>query len=89
MTAVLTKSQSGSIPVRKKEVLEMKSKVLRIALLAVAIIICLSVGLYAAHSFSQAKASNAASLTATDNAGGPHIVYPTQETDRRLLRKAK
>ena len=66
----------------------MKTKVLRIALLAVAIIICLSVVLYAAHSFSQAKASKAATITATDNAG-PKIVYPTKETDRGLLRKAK
>ena len=65
----------------------MKSKTLRIVLLAVAIIICLSVGLYAAHSFVYGKTSDSASITATDNAS-PKVVYPIHETDRRLLRKA-
>ena len=65
----------------------MKSKALKITLLVVAIIICLSVGLYAAHSFVYGKSSDTASITATDNAG-PKVIYPIRETDKRLLRKA-
>ena len=65
----------------------MKNKALRMVLLTVAIIICLSVGLYAAHSLGYGKVSDTASITSTED-GGPKIVTPIHETDRRLLRKA-
>lgn len=62
----------------------MKTRTLRILLLALAIIVCLSVGLYAAHSFSQTKASAAVSMT--DDPG--FIVVDAQKADKSVLRKA-
>ena len=62
----------------------MKTRTLRILFLALAIIVCLSVGLYAAHSFSQAKSSAAVSVG--DDPG--FTVVDAQKADKSVLRKA-
>ena len=64
----------------------MKSKALRIVLLVFAIVICLSVGLYAAHSFNQAKAQAAVMKAApSDSQYGFH---EAKLGDMKKLRKA-
>ncbi len=63
----------------------MKAKTIRIVLLTVAVLICLSVGLYAAHSYVYGKASPAASVSAADNSG-MHEAYTTPIQDLKLKR---
>jgi len=62
----------------------MKTKTLRILLLALVIVVCLSVGLYAAHSFGQAKASH--SMVKSANPG--FTMVDAQRADQSVLRKA-
>jgi flagellar basal body-associated protein FliL len=63
----------------------MKTKTLKILLLSLVIIVCLSVGLYAAHSFSQTKASSAKVNSANQQG---FTVVDAQKADMSVLRKA-
>jgi flagellar basal body-associated protein FliL len=67
----------------------MKAKTLKVLILVVALIVCLSVALYAASTYNssnQAKVTTSA-VTADDN-DGPTIIKATK-ADRSQLRKAK
>ena len=64
----------------------MNAKMMKILFLVIALIICLSVALYAAHSYnSQAKVTTP-SVTADDN--GPTIITPVK-ADKSVIRKIK
>jgi hypothetical protein len=63
----------------------MKAKGLKILILAVAIIICLSVALYAAYSYSQPKVTDSTSVTAVDK-GGSTFMKATKVTDPDIRR---
>ena len=65
----------------------MKTKALRIVLLALAVVICLSVGLYAAHSFSQAKVSSSDVAMSASDTG--FVVTEAKRADQSTLRKAR
>ena len=60
------------------------TKTFKILFLALVIIVCLSVGLYAAHSFSQTKASQ--TMVKSPNQG--FTMVDAQRADQHVLRKA-
>ena len=78
-------SPSGNIQNKVKEVLRMKSKALRIVLLALTVIICLSVGLYAAHSLSHGKVASSNVAVSADTDG--FKVVEAKRADPSVLRK--
>ena len=62
----------------------MTTKTVKILLLALVVIVCLSVGLYAAHSYGQTKASSA--IVKSANPG--FTMVDAQRADQSVLRKA-
>ena len=71
-----------------KEVQKMNSKLIKIVFLAVVIIALMSVGLYAAYSFSQAKTTTT-SITSTDDSGSNNRFAQKEDLNTVRLKKVK
>lgn len=65
----------------------MKAKMIKILLLVVALIICLSVALYAAHSYSSQANTTTTPSVAADTDNELNVITPTKG-DKSWIRKA-